>query len=272
MSKANGKKNTAQSKEESLNKEESENSAPSNSGLPLFFSKPVLLATDRHSGSGIRLGLPPAFASETNSIPVTVAEFIEAAKYYPIVFSAEDPVIPVVVTGLEKKNYFIDDEGFWHKNAYVPAYVRKYPFVFVEDQENNKLMLCVDEDATSFVANAEEQNVAKFYEGDQPTEFTRNALNFCTAVQEQHNITRAFCDVLKSMDLLQVNQSEAKLASGKALRLNGFQVIDVEKLRDLPDEKVLELHRQGWMPLIYYCILSGGNWKTLLEMAERSAA
>jgi|NOAtaT_7_FD_contig_21_8722729_length_849_multi_8_in_0_out_0_1 hypothetical protein len=266
MAKANGKKNPAESKDDGQNPEQSK------ANLPLFFSKPVLLTTDRHSGSGIRLGLPPVFASETNSIPVTVAEFIEAAKYYPIVFSAEDPIIPVVVTGLEKKNYFMDEEGFWQKNVYIPAYVRKYPFVFVEDQENSKLMLCVDEESTSFVANAEEQNVAKFYDGDQPTEFTRNALNFCAAVQEQHNITRVFCDVLKSMDLLQVNQSEAKLASGKSLRLNGFQVIDLEKLKDLPDEKVLELHRQGWMPLIYYCVLSGGNWKNLLEMAERNSA
>jgi hypothetical protein len=196
---------------------------------------------------------------------------MEAAKFYPIVFTGEDQLMPLAILGLEQKNYFIDEKNNWQDRAYIPAYIRKYPFLFVENPVSKQLTLCVDEDAPHFVMDAkEEASVAKFYDNQgTPTKFVRNALAFCLSIQQDYDITRQFCEIIHSLDLLVANKVDATLPGGQMLSLGGFRQIDQQKFDQLPDEKIVELHRKGWLPLIYYMFLSNTNWKSLLDMTPR---
>lgn len=236
-------------------------------GLPLFFSKPAVVHPERHGQAGIKRSQDTSFARATNSIPLTVAEFSEAAKYYPIAFTGEEIPTPIVLVGLEQENYFVDAKGEWNPDAYIPAYVRKYPFVFMQNPGSDQLTLCVDENAAQFSMKTKNKDYTPLFTDNQPSEFTRNALTFCAAIQEQHAITRAFCEVLKSLDLFSPQRSDVKLVTGRTISLGGFQLIDQEKLAKLPDEKILELHKQGWLPLIYYTFLATSNWQKLVNMA-----
>ncbi|MDE3015724.1 MAG: SapC family protein [Pseudomonadota bacterium] len=242
---------------------------PKTPEFPLFFSKPSVINSERHARAGIRANLPPTFARATNSIPLTVGEFIEAAKYYPVVFTGNDPVMPVVIVGLEQNNYFVGQDGKWRENTYIPAYVRKYPFVFMETPGSDQLTLCIDEGAPQFTARAEGDDTP-LYEAGKPSAFTRNALAFCTAFQEQHALTRQFCSKLKELNLLAPNRSDAKLDTGRMIQLGGFQVIDQEKLGRLPGDTIGELHKQGWLPLMYYALLSTSSWRNLVNLAAES--
>jgi len=233
--------------------------------FPLFFSNPVPLEPGRHGNAGIRIDLPPVFAGATNSIPLTIGEFVEAAKYYPIVFTGEDPVAPALIVGIEQENDCIGKDGKWLADMYVPAYVRKYPFIFLQTG-NEQFTLCIDEQASAYVTVAEKED-QKFFEGTMPTEFTRNALKFCTAFQEEYTITRRFCDELKALDLLMPGRSDAQLVSGRTIRLSGFQLIDQKKFAQLPDNTILRLHKEGFLPLIYYALMSNSNWKSLVDKA-----
>lgn len=234
--------------------------------MPLFFSNPAVLHPNRHAEAGIRVNLPLAFARATNSIPLTVAEFIEVAKFYPIVFTCDDPIVPVALVGLERDNYFVGKDGRWKESTYIPAYVRKYPFVFFELPESKKLTLCIDEDAPQFTAKAKGNDIRLFEKGE-PSPFTRNALAFCAAYQGQHDLTRQFCAKLKELGLLVPNRSDANLITGRTISLGGFQVIDQEKLQKLPADMVSELHAHGWLPLMYYTLLSTSSWRNLVDMA-----
>jgi hypothetical protein len=70
------------------------------------------------------------FASKINSVPLAVTEFEMACRSYPIVFSSGETVAPVSIVGLrEEENLFLDEESAWLSNIYVPAYIRKYPFI-----------------------------------------------------------------------------------------------------------------------------------------------
>ncbi len=241
------------------------------SGLPLFFTKPAVINPTRHGKAGLIPNQPLNFARTTNSIPLNVTEFIEAAKFYPIVYTTGEQIIPLAITGLEKQNYFITKDGNWQSSVYVPAYVRKYPFVFLEDKEKNQLTLCIDEDAPQFAMDLDKKEGIRLFDGEKPTEFTNNALKFCGAYQEEFRLTQNFTNLLKELDLLSPNQTNAELrASGRKISLGGFQLVDQEKFGKLPDAKILELHKQGWLPLFHYGFMSQSNWRRLLDFAAVS--
>lgn len=242
-------------------------SEPQGSDLPLFFKKPVPLDMKRHSKATLLPTQDLSFAAKTNSIVVNAIEFFEAAKQYPIVFTQGELPLPAVIVGLEQKNYFVNNKGQWKEGTYLPAYVRKYPFVFMDVPDRNQFVLCVDEGASQFRENGGGKESLPLYRDGNPSELTRNALEFCTAYHNHHQLTRRFCEDIKKADLLTPTRSDAKLYSGREIHLGGFQAIDEKKLNALPDETVLEFFKKGWLPLIYAALMSSANWKKLVDMA-----
>lgn len=242
--------------------------APAGTAFPLFFSKPVAVNPERHGKAGIHTNLAPEFARATNSIPLNVVEFMEAVKFYPVAFTMTTPVMPLAIVGLEQENLFIDEKNQWRDDTYIPAYVRKHPFVFAEDTENDRLTLCVDEDSAYFASDASDNATALFEKGE-PTAYTNNVLQFCAAFQEQFGLTRQFCEVIESLGLFEPNRSDVELPSGRKIGLTGFQMIDQKRFSELPDEKIMELHKQGWLPLIHFTFLANSNWRRLLDLAAK---
>ena len=236
-------------------------------GMPLFFKRPVPVDAERHLKAGIALVDDVSFAKHTNSILINAAEFVEASKYYPIIFTQDEEVMPAVLTGLENRNYYVDDKNHWLKDTYIPAYVRRYPFVFMDVPEQNQFVLCVDEESPQFREKASGKDLP-FYKDGQPSELAVNALDFCTSFQKHYQITREFCAALKEASLLKSMRSDSKLQSGREIRLAGFQVIDEEKLEALSDEQIIGLHKKGWLPLIYFALLSSSNWRNIINLAS----
>jgi len=233
--------------------------------LPLFFTKPVVLDAKNHEKAAVtERGFK--FAKKTNSIPLNAAELIEAAKYYPIVFTNNANPTPCAIVGFEQDNYFIDAKGEWKADTYIPAYVRKYPFAFTEIIEAKQLVLCVDEGSEHFSAQGKGK---KLYDAGKPSIITQNALEFCTAFHNHYITTIKFGAVLKEAGLLIENQSEVKLQSGRNLKLNGFQLIDEAKFNALPDAKIAQLRKQGWLAPVYFALQATSNWRNLVEMAAK---
>jgi hypothetical protein len=259
-----GLRNKTDEKDNNESSERKATKAPNN--YPLFFSDPRVISLDRHAQAGLRPETTMKFAGATNSIPLTVMEITEAAKYYPVAFTMQDPIIPVVIVWLESENYFIDQKGNWLENYYVPAYVRKYPFLFMEMPGSDQLTLCVDEAAIDLKAQAQG---TKLYEEGKPSTFTNNALEFCAAYQEQSQITRRCCDMLKRLELLAPQRSDIELANKRKIQLGGFQLIDTRKLKALSDQDVLAMHKDSSLPLLYYCLQSQSNWQLLLDLANK---
>lgn len=241
------------------------------SGLPLFYKQPAALEKTRHAKATLSGKADYRFAAETNSIALNAIEFIEAAKHYPIVFSAGEQPAALAIVGLEKGNYFINKSGEWTEGAYVPAYVRQYPFVFFEDQKNQKFLLCVDEASPHFSLEGEKDGKALFNEDGSPSPMTNQALEFCNSYYRHHAITRNFIQDLVKHKLLSPYQSSLKLASGKTLTLAGFSMLDEKAFNALSDEVVLEFRRKGWLAFIYLALASTSNWKRIGHIAEQAA-
>lgn len=239
--------------------------APSPAGLPLFYREPVLLTSQAHAAWRLKNG-DAAFAAETPSVPIVAGELAAASRNYPIVFAASDAQ-PIAVLGLERRNLFVD-QGRWAEDAYVPAYVRRYPFGFVATANPDGFALAID-GGSERVAREGGEGAPLFDDKGKPSDLTRQALAFCDAFQAEAAATRAFAEALKAHELLIDRRADATLPDGRKLGLEGFQIVDAEKFSKLPDEVVLEWHNNGYLAWIYVHLASLDRFQTLLARSAR---
>src|SRR5690606_18810785 len=86
------------------------------------------------------------FTAQTTALPANVGEFLPALRYYPIVFTNTETPAPLLVLGLkEGQNLFVEPTGGWRPRTYVPAYLRRYPFILIEAPDHRTHMLGFDE-------------------------------------------------------------------------------------------------------------------------------
>lgn len=151
--------------------------------------------------------------------------------------------------------------------AYVPAYVRRYPFIFVEQPDGQRLTLCIDEAAEQLSTDGPRP----LFDGNQPAEVTRQALELCTGFQRDAAATSAFVEALESKELLVERRADIALEHGGHLALAGFRVVDEAKFNAPDDATFLDWRLRGWIALVYCHLLSSGNWGGLVERAARRA-
>lgn len=248
-----------------------------NATMPLLYRQPRVLQPAQHARLGL-LPTPPdrdqpglyGTAREANAVPLLAAEMAAAGRHMPIVFTEGPHIQPVAVLGLrERQNLFVDAQGHWQAGVYVPAYVRRYPFIFLEDEARHTLTLCIDEAAPQVVADGRGQPLFDAQGG--PTAVTRSALAFCSDYQAQYQATRRFTEALRQAGVLVDQRAEVTLdAGGPPLALQGFQVVDETRLDALPQETLLDWRAQGWLPLVYAHLLSQGHWAGLVDRLQAS--
>lgn len=237
------------------------------SGTPLY-GKPVLLDRALHRRRRVRPGNSFGFARNANSLYLAGAEFNEACKEYAIVFTRVPGgrTVPVVMLGLRKgENLFVDGEGRW-TGRYVPAFVRRYPFVLAELPGQASLAVCIDE-ASPAVNDADGE--ALFDAQGQDTAFLRNALDFLAQYQNEYRRTEAFCERLEQAGLLVEMNARAALVDGRSFTVGGLFVVDEKKLMALPDAVALSLFRSGELHLLSMHLVSLSNTRGLVDRVAR---
>ena len=165
---------------------------------PIFYKNPVFLDQEKHKGKSLNPDLGFSFASGQIAVPVNAVEFPFLTRHYPVVFVGEENTTPAVFMGLRpNENLFVED-GKWQERTYIPAYVRRYPFIMSEDKQNDKLILCVDENDDTIVKKKDNE----FFDGSEMTDLTKNALEFCKSYHQASMQTTEFAKKLKEFDLL----------------------------------------------------------------------
>ena len=239
------------------------NGGADKSRQPLFYRRPEPLDPVRHKGLGISAKADYGFASTANAVMLTAMEFALASRTYPIVFTTGQEPSPVAILGVRKdQNLFVSD-GRWAPRTYIPAYIRRYPFAFVESDDKTRLTLCIDVEAEAVTADAE----TKFFDDSEPSEYTKKALDFCTSFQTQHNLTNKLCAELRKHELLISRQAEITLPNGEKTAIRDFLIVDEQKLNSLPDEVFLEFRKSGLLPFVYFHLMSIANFRDLSEKA-----
>src|SRR5690606_10185017 len=210
----------------------------------LFYSSADPVSVQRHRNWAVEPGIDYFFAAKTNSVPLMVIEFPKAAAEYSIVFAGDTQrVMPGAILGIRNdSNLYVDADGKWTAK-YVPAYVRRYPFVFSSGDDGTTFTLCIDE-AYSRV-NPEARGNRLFDDNGERTKYLEGVLDFLKDYQNEFNRTQLFCQKLLELDLLEPMQAQITLKSGKQVSLAGFQCVSRDKLHALPPEKLSELAKSG---------------------------
>lgn len=233
--------------------------------LPLFYTSPEALNPERHEKLGLDDSSDASFASATQAIPITLAEFPAICRTYPIVFVGRDNPQPVAIVGVrQQQNLFVGPDGSWKKGAYVPGYVRRYPYILVRETDGENFALCVDRASP----RVKEGGAHPLFDAGKPSEATEKALEFCAAFQRQAAATEAFVARMRELELLIPNQAQFNLANGEMVRIADYFVLDERKLQELPDDAFLALRRDGFMAGIYCHLISTQVWGDLVNMAN----
>lgn len=236
----------------------------------LIYERAVPVNPQAHGDVSIRSTGDYAYARDVNSVPLMSVEFDLTAPEYPIVFTGEGAnTMPAALLGVrDQENLFVDEGGAW-TGKYVPAFVRRYPFVFSSEDGQN-FTLCIDE--TFSGVNRLGRGERLFDADGTRTQYLQGVLNFLQSYQAQHEATRAFCARLVELDLLEPMQAQFVLKSGQRMLLSGFQSVSRERLRNLSGEALSRLAKSGDLDLIYANLQSQRNFTPLAERLPTAVA
>jgi len=225
--------------------------------LPLFYNDLMPLNSRDHASWRTR-GIDSAeFLKGAHAIPLTVDEFVEAQRDLPIVFSAGEDPLPLALMGLnEGINSYVSDDGKITDPVYLPAYVRRYPFMLAKlTPEATELSLCFDPTSEALGAFSEGEPL---FENGQTSANTQRILEFCDNFEQAGQRTKAFVDELKKHELLMDGEIAITLNDkpDQAYTYRGFQMVSQEKLREVSGEQLDTWNKSGFLALVYAHLFS----------------
>ena len=232
-------------------------SAPPAPNLPLFYNDLMPLNSRDHANYRARSTDKAGWFANVHAIPLTAEEFPSAQRFTPIIFSAEENPVPLALFGLnEGVNVFTDDEGKLNAAVYVPAYVRRYPWMLAKlTPDSDELSLCFD--PTSDLVGEFEEGDALF-DGDQPSAACQNALEFCRTFEEAGMKTQSFVEELNKHGLLMDGELSIQRPDkpDEPFIYRGFKMVDQEKLAAVRGDPLRTWNQNGLLSLIYAHLFS----------------
>lgn len=230
----------------------------------LIYEKAVPVSQTRHGQWSVEVGGDYAFSRHVNSVPLMAVEMPNASTEYAIVFAgAGENIVPAVILGVRAdENLFLTDKGGWNAK-YIPAFVRRYPFVFASSEDAKTYTLCIDESFKGF--NQEARGQRLFGDEGKPSPYVENVLKFLEQYQIEQRRTQALCKKLQELNLLEPMQAQIKFGSGEQRSLTGFMAVSRDRLKALSAETLADLAKTDQLELIYLHLQSLRNFSAMTE-------
>jgi hypothetical protein len=230
----------------------------------LIYQSAVPVSSARHGRTSVAPAPDYSFSADINAVPLMAVEFLRAANEYAIVFTRSgDEVVPAVVLGVRgQQNLYLSAERNWAAD-YIPAFIRRYPFVFSSSADAKTLTLCIDEKHPG--VNTDGRGERLFDDQGQPSAYTQRVLKFLQEYQAQFERTRAFCKRVDELGLLEPMQAQVTTPQGEKLSLSGFLSVSRQKLRALDAEALATLARTDELELLYLQLHSMRNFNEVKD-------
>jgi hypothetical protein len=256
-------------------------------GKILFYRQLEPLSVEKHRALGVsQVANPFSFLADTHLVPLTVDEFGLAAVCYPIIFDTQSKT-PLAVMGLrEGMNVFLGADGSLDPEVYLPAFARRYPFLPIfagapnqpqaqgqTTPEGDRVVVCIDRAAKMLSSTPE----MPFFEGDKPSRYTQEAIQFCREFDLLGRRTVEFTKLMEQHDLFELTPLALPRAKpdgtpGEPQKIGEYLRISEQKLNALPKEVYLDLRDKGVSAVMHAHLLSLGLWPKILSRAARIQA
>jgi len=235
-----------------------------------IYQKPVFINSVAHKSLKVAPVTSFGFEKGLNSVLTLGQEFLEAAKFYPVVFTKtpDAEIIPVAILGLRNdENLFVDSKGAWKDGAYVPAFFRRYPFILANNVgQDGSFAVCVD---SGYEGYGKKNGMPLFDENGEQTVELKGVIDFLRNYQSQFEVTKNLVKLLTEYDLFKDVSANITLPAGEKLGFAGLMMVDEEKIFKLEDDQILNLVRIGYMAWIYAHLYSLSNFRTLMTLADK---
>ncbi|MGM0983723.1 MAG: SapC family protein [Pseudomonadota bacterium] len=211
------------------------------------------------------------FAQQVTSAPLAISECQQAARCFPVVFAKGDTgVSPVALLSMRKgDNPFVDSEGQWRAD-YLPAHLRRYPFILGETDEQGRFWVMIDRQAPHFEGDEGEP---LFVDGQEPENgVVQRAKTFLVNFEKELRQTRELLKPLDTHGVLVERQFTVNQAGKQEVAVRGFYMVDEEKLKALDDATLAKWVRSGLMGLITGHLQSLDNANRVLRLQQRETA
>ena len=204
-------------------------------------------------------------------IPISAAEFAQASASFPLVL-VKNPESSrfrsVAMLGLEagENLYFVDNK--WSALS-LPQCVTMVPFSLgLDPEKENTLTACIDLDS-AFVG--EDKDLPLFDKEGKETEVWANAQQALGRLYDNERMTEKFIKELEENDLLQEIELNIALSTGEKKKLVGIFTLNEDKIKDLPDEKVIDFHQRGLFVPIYSMLGSLSQINRLVQLRNQNS-
>jgi hypothetical protein len=240
--------------------------------LPLFYKSLVPFDMNQHR----ELTVPKvqnnyAFAANTDIVPLMVTEVAQAVRFFPMVFIKDRATSAVSMVALvgkgDGKNQFVDANGQWRSGVYIPAWLRRYPFALFSGPKGEGV-LALDTQAKVFEDKRDPQRLIDTQ--GKPTEQLQRIFEFQKEFLAQSRLTTTTTQLLLEAGVLEDARFLIKgPTSDKPQNIQGFMVVNEQKLKALKAEQLEKLHRADALGLAYAQLLSMGHVANILNAQGR---
>jgi len=224
----------------------------------------IPLDKEKHKDVKVAVSNTFKFAKDTHLAAATIREFAQLAATMPLVFIEDtraNRFHVVAMLGMEQnQNLFLTGDSW--QGPHVPMNILRYPFDVRPD--GDKLGVYIDEN--SDLLGDEGQPL--FTEAGEPSEFLQNRQQFLADLANSEMTTQRFVDQVVELDLLDPIQIRLTYQQGQQRNVTGMLSINEKKLLELPEDKVVELHKSGFLGAMYAVMMSTGQLNRLVELSN----
>lgn len=204
-----------------------------------------------------------SFALSMAQSIVGIDELFKTCLSYPVLFNkGENNYNAVAFMGLKDgQNLFINSDGVFKEDSYIPSNFRKYPFIYVKD--NDKLHLAYDQDSKSINKKSGE---ALFDNDGNNTKYLENVVTFMNSFQNSLVNMEQYIKQLDDAGVLE--ESVTNINNGQYL-ISGFYKVNEEKLNSLDKYVLRDLVKSGAYKVAIAHLLSHNNFEKLANLQSK---
>ncbi len=246
--------------------------APAQPALPLLYRRIEPLGPARHGTIRLRGPNDYAFARSAGIVPVTLGEFSIVARQYPIVFVPARPGAPPIAAAAlgtdPQENLFVQADGRWLQGFYVPAYLRRYPFITGDTDQADRKAVFLDVESP----RVSQEEGEPLYQDGQLTGLGRAAVEFCRQYHGQVLATADFNAAMAAAGILVRRPYPVEPALRASRKPASILAADEKKLAAVDDATFLQWRAKGWLPMLYLHLFSLSHFAAIAQLKKRLLA
>ena len=227
-----------------------------------MYKQPQIINQEQHKTKALKeINALPQTKGMISS-PIGFNEFYEACRDYPIFF-AKDKDNKWFSTALlgykEGENLFVDKKGKWKELHYIPAFIRGFPFILVNQENKKEMVVSID----SEYLDEKKSSKKLFDENGNNSEFLNNVIGFLNQYYTDSLSANEFIKQLETWELLEEKVVNITNSKKEKFTLGGFFIVNEEKLKHLSKKKKDDICAKDAYSLITAHLISLSNIQKL---------